>query len=212
VASEAGNDTGTWRLTRTKTEGALTVNVATSGSATEGTDYRTVADTVTFAAGADTVDVTLRAADDRVVEPRETATLTVRPGNGYTVGDPKAGDIVIVSDDLGTCRGKAVTILATPGTRTVGTAKRDVILGTPADDTIVAKGGNDVVCALGGDDVVKAGGGNDTVLGQGGADTLRGGGGKDKLLGGGGKDKLVGGGGRDACEGGGGSDRERGCE
>ncbi len=98
-AAEAGHDTGTWTLTRTKTAGKLTVNVSTSGTASEGSDYLAVADTATFPAGKDTVDVTLTPVSAPPVESAEVATMTVDPGDGYTVGDPSTGDITILSDD-----------------------------------------------------------------------------------------------------------------
>ncbi len=100
-AAEAGPDTGTWTLSRTKTAGELTVNVSTSGTASEGSDYTAVADTATFPAGDDTVDVTLTPVDAPPIESAEVATMTVDPGNGYTVGDPSTGDITIADDDGG---------------------------------------------------------------------------------------------------------------
>jgi subtilisin family serine protease/subtilisin-like proprotein convertase family protein len=81
------NNNGQFTLTRTgPTTSALTVNVAMSGTATNGTDYTAIPTTVTFAAGSATVLVNLTVIDDTLVEGTETATLTVLAGTGYTPG------------------------------------------------------------------------------------------------------------------------------
>ncbi len=77
---------GAFTLTRTgPTTSALTVNIQMSGTATNGTDYSTIATTVTFAAGSATAVVNLNVIDDTLIEGTETATLTVIAGNGYTL-------------------------------------------------------------------------------------------------------------------------------
>ncbi|MFO0099721.1 MAG: S8 family serine peptidase, partial [Aphanizomenon sp.] len=77
---------GQYTLTRTgPTTSSLTVNVALSGTATNGTDYSTIPTSVTFAAGFATAVVNLNVIDDTLVEGTETATLTVLSGPGYTV-------------------------------------------------------------------------------------------------------------------------------
>ena len=83
----ATTNPGSYTLTRTgSTVSALTVNVALSGTASNGTDYTTIPTTVTFAAGSATALVNLNVIDDTLQEPSETATLTVVGGSGYTVG------------------------------------------------------------------------------------------------------------------------------
>lgn len=69
---------------------ALTVNVATSGTATNGTDYAAVPGTVTFAAGSSTAIININVTDDAAVEGTETVTLTVTSGSGYVPGSLKA--------------------------------------------------------------------------------------------------------------------------
>ena len=133
-------------------------------------------------------------------------------------GNPR---IVAPAVDIGAhehrprCGGKPATIVATPGTATVGTPGRDVIVGTPKADVIRARGGRDVICALGGRDRINAGGGTDQIRAGGGDDRANGGGGKrDKVLGQAKNDVLSGGAGaRDLCHGGPGRDRSRSsCE
>jgi CSLREA domain-containing protein len=102
-----------------------------------------------------------------------------------------------------TCKGKAATIVGTPGNDVlVGTAARDIVSALAGKDKVKTKGGKDLVCAGKGKDRVRGGGGNDKLLGQGGNDRLKGAGGNDKLRGGKGKDRCNGGPGTDkgSCE------------
>ncbi|MFM6345815.1 MAG: Calx-beta domain-containing protein, partial [Dolichospermum sp.] len=86
VAGEPANN-GQYTLTRTgSTASTLTVNIAMSGTATNGADYTTIPTTVTFLAGSATAEVNLNVIDDTLPEGTETATLTVLAGSGYTPG------------------------------------------------------------------------------------------------------------------------------
>ena len=84
------------------------------------------------------------------------------------------------------------TIVATPGTVTMGTAGNDVIVGTAGDDRIAGLGGNDTIYGLGGDDKLSGGDGDDRLCGGTGNDELTGGPGADELFGGDGNDSLSG--------------------
>lgn len=98
----------------------------------------------------------------------------------------------------GTCAGKKVTIVGTPGNDTIrGTAGDDVIHAGPGNDTVNGGAGNDTICGSNGNDVIDGGGGNDTIAGGGGNDVIRGGGGYDTVYGGRGNDNINGGGARD---------------
>lgn len=109
-----------------------------------------------------------------------------------------------------TCLGRAVTIFASPGAVTVGTAGPDVILGTAGRDVIRGAGGGDRICSLGGADIVAGGSGDDLIdLGRG-ADVGRGGAGDDRIRGNGGTDQLRGNRGSDTLAGGRGDDQIRG--
>ncbi|MEJ1962623.1 MAG: Calx-beta domain-containing protein [Gammaproteobacteria bacterium] len=80
-AAEQGADTGTFTVTRTgTTAAALTVNLVLSGTATNGVDYQTIANTVVIPAGAASATVTVTPIDDAVVEPAETVVATIQPG------------------------------------------------------------------------------------------------------------------------------------
>ena len=85
-AGEPANN-GQYTLTRTgDTTSDLTVNIAMSGTATNGKDYTAIPATVTFAAGFSTATVDLNVIDDTLPEGTETATFTVLAGSGYTPG------------------------------------------------------------------------------------------------------------------------------
>jgi subtilisin-like proprotein convertase family protein/Ca2+-binding RTX toxin-like protein len=102
VAGEPANN-GQYTLTRTgSTAGALTVNIAMNGTATNGADYTTILTPVNFAAGSATAVVNLNVIDDTLVEGTETAILTVLAGTGYTVGAAASATVNIADNDGGT--------------------------------------------------------------------------------------------------------------
>src|SRR5439155_1495737 len=78
---------GSFRFTRTgDTTAALTVNYTVTGTATAGTDYTALSGTVSFAAGAATVDVPVIPIDDTTFEGVETVTVSVLSGPDFTGG------------------------------------------------------------------------------------------------------------------------------
>jgi subtilisin family serine protease len=105
----ATTNPGSYTLTRTgSTASALTVNVAMSGTASNGTDYTTIPTTVTFAAGSATAVVPLNVIDDTLVEGTETAILTIGTGTGYSVGSTPSATVNIADNDL-----PVITVAAT---------------------------------------------------------------------------------------------------
>ncbi|MFM6818538.1 MAG: Calx-beta domain-containing protein [Dolichospermum sp.] len=99
-AGEPANN-GQYTLTRTGSlTSALTVNIAMSGTATNGTDYATISNTVTFLAGSATATFNLSVIDDTLIEGTETAILTVLAGTGYTVGAAASATVNIADNDL----------------------------------------------------------------------------------------------------------------
>lgn len=100
------------------------------------------------------------------------------------------------------CRGRAATIVGTPGD--------DDLRGTPGDDVIAALDGNDTVEAGRGDDLICGGSSSDRVNGNGGDDEVAGGDGDDELRGGAQNDSLSGNSGDDELNGNRGKDMLRG--
>ena len=124
--------TGTFTFTFSRTgltSGSLSVNFDVGGSAAFVTDYTqagastfaSASGTVTFGAGATTVQVTIDPTADSVPEANETVTLTVVDGTGYTAASPDAATATILTDefDYGDARPSYPTRLADDGARHV---------------------------------------------------------------------------------------------
>jgi hypothetical protein len=78
---------------------ALTVRYVMSGTATNGTDYTRLRGTVSVPAGATQANITVRATNDVIAEPTETAILTLSANPAYTIGAPNTGTVNIVSNE-----------------------------------------------------------------------------------------------------------------
>jgi DNA/RNA endonuclease YhcR with UshA esterase domain len=103
---------GRFTLTRTgSTTHALTVKYSIGGTAIGGTDY-TIGGTstsvnftnrmgtVTFAAGASTVDILVNPIDDTLVEPSETVILTLLGSSTYQIGTSNTATVTILDNDV----------------------------------------------------------------------------------------------------------------
>ena len=100
-ATESGGDTGTFTFTRSgDLTAALTVTIAMSGSAANGTDYQTVGSAVSFAAAASTTTLTVTPIDTKTVGGSKTATVTIQAGTGYTAGSPNNATVTISNNDV----------------------------------------------------------------------------------------------------------------
>jgi hypothetical protein len=102
LAAEAGRESGSVRFTRTGGDLAspLTVSYVVSGSARAGDDFAPLSGTITFAAGAATVDLVIVPFDDVAVEPLESVVVALSAGAGYETGSSLQGMVQIVSDDV----------------------------------------------------------------------------------------------------------------
>ena len=99
-ASEPGTNTGTWTLSRTGPSGsALTVNLTRGGTATNGTDYASLATTATLAANSTQTLITLTPLDDSTREGNETVSLTLASGTGYVIAAPTGGSVTIQDNE-----------------------------------------------------------------------------------------------------------------
>lgn len=98
-ASEAGANTGTFRLTRagdlTLLASPLTVTFTLTGTATNGTDYTAVPLMATFAASQPTVDVVVTPTADALAEGSETVVLTLTGVTPYELGSPVSATVNI---------------------------------------------------------------------------------------------------------------------
>lgn len=100
TANEQGPTAGVFTLTRTgDTAAALTVNVAWSGTASNGVDYALLGNTVTFAAGATSTNISVVPVDDAIAEISETVVLTLAAGTGYGTGTPSSATGTILDNE-----------------------------------------------------------------------------------------------------------------
>ena len=101
IATEAGPTSGTFTFTRSGNAGAdLEVKYAIGGTATSGSDYEAIAESVTIPAGSDTATVTVTAIDDLLQEVDETVSLTIAPDAAYIVSANAGAAVTIQSDEL----------------------------------------------------------------------------------------------------------------
>lgn len=99
TATEASKTTGKFRLTRDDTTAALDVSLEIDGTADNGTDYTTVSDTVHFAIGAGTADVTITPVDDSEYEGDETVVLAIADSDDYDTDADASSDTVTITDN-----------------------------------------------------------------------------------------------------------------
>ena len=92
--------TGTFTVMRLgSTTGALTVNYALGGSATNGTDYTTLTGSVSIASGQTSAAITVTTRDDTLVEGTETVVGTLTSNAAYTIGSPASATVNIADND-----------------------------------------------------------------------------------------------------------------
>ncbi|MBI4657829.1 MAG: S8 family serine peptidase [Verrucomicrobia bacterium] len=112
-AAEAGPDAGEFTISRTgDTAAAMAVQFALEGTAVNGTDYKTLATSVTMAAGAASAVVKVEPVDDTAVESGETVVLTLKEDAAYKVGTSNSATVAIEDNDAAPTL-PVVTVVAT---------------------------------------------------------------------------------------------------
>jgi hypothetical protein len=100
AASEAGVSRS-FTLTRVgNLNQSITVNLAITGSATNGVDYSTIPSTVTIAAGKTTALVEVAPIQDSLVEGNEDVVVSIAPGDAYFAGAADSATITIADDEI----------------------------------------------------------------------------------------------------------------
>ncbi|MEO6751197.1 MAG: Calx-beta domain-containing protein, partial [Chthoniobacteraceae bacterium] len=95
-----GGTSGQFTVTRSgATAPAITVNLAISGTATNTTDYTTVATTVAFAANQTTATLNVVPVNDALIEGPESVVVSLNTG-GYDIGASNAATVTIVDNDV----------------------------------------------------------------------------------------------------------------
>lgn len=87
-------------LNQANPSAATSVNYTIGGTATNGTDYATIASPLIIPTGSTTGTITVNPTADATIEADETVILTLAAGAGYTVGVPNSATGTILNDDL----------------------------------------------------------------------------------------------------------------
>ena len=106
----------------------VTVNLATSGTATAGVDYTSPAASLVIPAGATSATISLAILQDLLDEETETVILTATSATGASVGTPALHELSIIDDDNEPAVGFAtanVSLIEDNGTATI-----DVVLSS----------------------------------------------------------------------------------
>ncbi|QUE52573.1 tandem-95 repeat protein [Luteolibacter ambystomatis] len=169
-ASEGGQDTGTFLLTRTgSTAAPLTVYYGLTGTASYGTDYMALTGQGTIPAGATSAPVVITPYDDDIGEPAETVVLSLSTfNNAYSIGSAYQGTVTITDNNdpvlvtvragtVGTEGGSNATLIF----HTIGTGSGNVTVNYTVGGTATA--GSDYT-ALSGTVSVPVNGSNDTTV------------------------------------------------
>ncbi|GEP42188.1 Calx-beta domain-containing protein [Brevifollis gellanilyticus] len=129
-ASETPGNSGQFTVTRTApTNVTLTVNVAISGTATNTTDYATVAGTLAFAIGEASKTITITPVDDGSIEGPEDVTISLGSGT-YDIGDPSFANVTIADND----NAPSIFITSPTGQGPVIAATNGIILSASVTD------------------------------------------------------------------------------
>jgi hypothetical protein len=83
VASESGSDTGTFLVTRSSTNSTTTIFYTISGTASNGVDYTSITNFVTFTPGVTNKNIVIAPKSDSTTESPETVTLKLNPSSAY---------------------------------------------------------------------------------------------------------------------------------
>jgi regulation of enolase protein 1 (concanavalin A-like superfamily) len=100
IATETSGNTGQFTLTRTApSTAALTVNFTIAGTATNTTDYATIASSITFAANETSKTINVTPVDDAVTEGDEIVILSINTNISYDIGASSFDAVTIQDND-----------------------------------------------------------------------------------------------------------------
>src|SRR5690606_22114437 len=108
AASETPGNPGQFTLSRSgSTDQPLVVNVSISGTATNGSDYTTLATSYTIPAGQSSITIDVLPINDSAYEGNETVTLTITANAAYIIGTASA-TVTIADNDSPPATGETV--------------------------------------------------------------------------------------------------------
>lgn len=100
TASEDGTNTGQFTITRTgDTTNSLDVNLAFGGNGSNGTDYQSVASSVTIPATQSSLNILITGIEDSIVEGNENVVFSLNSGTGYVIDPIHFLDEVNIEDN-----------------------------------------------------------------------------------------------------------------
>ncbi len=130
TASETAGGNGQFTVTRTApTDVPLTVNLAFSGTATNGSDYTTVATTLAFAASEISKTINIVPVDDLITEGPEEVTASLSSGS-YDIGVASFANVTITDND----NPPVIFITSPTGQGPVLASTNGIILGASVTD------------------------------------------------------------------------------
>lgn len=146
TTSEGSATAGVFTITLTGTVAPASVNFTVTGTATDGTDYTSIASPLAAPViGGNTINVDSSTLDDFVGEGAETVILTIDAGTGYDVGTANTATVTIQDND-GTA---GPDVLTGTGILSGGDGD-DNITATSATATLIGGNGNDNLTGVAG--------------------------------------------------------------
>jgi subtilase family serine protease len=119
LATEAGPTSGTFTINRIgNTDDDLEVTFSITGTATPGTDYDPVDESVVIQAGSATATISITPIDDTLTETDETVVLTILSDPAYLVSGTSTAKVTIESDEM--MSDLDITSMSTPTTTGAG--------------------------------------------------------------------------------------------
>ena len=131
TATESPGNTGQFTISRTApSTGSLTVTLTIAGTATNTTDYATIAGSITFAVGETSKTITVTPVDDAVTEGDEVVILSFISSSNYDTGANSYGVVTIQDNDYA----PVVYITSPGGNAPLVASGHGVIVGATVTD------------------------------------------------------------------------------
>jgi len=129
------NNTGTFTVSRSGfTNSDLLVSYEIGGTASNGSDYVSISDSVTIPAGFFYTAIKITPIDDTLVEGTETVVLTLRTNDHYLLGDSHSATVYIEDNDHITNASPTVQITS-PTNGSVFTGPTNILITADASDS-----------------------------------------------------------------------------
>ena len=141
AATEAGPTSGSFLVRRTgSTAVDLSVSYTIAGTATNGSDYQLLPETITIPSGSSTAAINVTPIDDSLVEGNETVVAALAANPGYNIGAPSSATVSVIDDEPtnqppNVNAGPDQTIILPAGASLDGTVNDDGLPSPPGEVT-----------------------------------------------------------------------------